>query len=174
MSRSVRCGSRPFKHEQAVWWTRQVHQTPLIGSPSSGIEGSPGCGEAGSRWRGRNANARGMCIGKSKSARSLRPPAGQNVRGLAPGVFVDQAGHKHDVARRAKAEDKGSLLYALAVKYGLQRAHQLVVLGDGAAWIWRLVAEHFAGAVQIVDIWHAREHVWKVARAVFGANTPEA
>ena len=94
--------------------------------------------------------------------------------GLAPGVFVDQAGHKHYVARRAKAEDEGSLLYALAVKYGLQRAHQLVVLGDGAAWIWRLVAEHFAGAVQIVDIWHAREHVWKVARAVFGANTPEA
>ena len=94
--------------------------------------------------------------------------------GLAPGVFVDQAGHKHDVARRAKAEDEGSLLSALAVKYGLQRAHQLVVLGDGAAWIWRLVAEHFAGAVQIVDIWHAREHVWKVARAVFGANTPEA
>ncbi len=64
--------------------------------------------------------------------------------GLAPGVFVDQAGHKHYVARRAKAEDEGSLLYALAVKYGLQRAHQLVVLGDGAAWIWRLVAEHFA------------------------------
>src|SRR2546421_2213197 len=94
--------------------------------------------------------------------------------GLAPGVFVDQAGHKHYVARRAKAEDFGKLLYALAVKYGLQRAHQLVVLGDGAAWIWRLVADHFAGAGQIVDIMHAREHVWKVARAVFGANTPEA
>ncbi|MFL5664968.1 MAG: ISKra4 family transposase [Ktedonobacteraceae bacterium] len=99
---------------------------------------------------------------------------GPERSGLAPGVFVDQAGHKHYVARRAKAEDFGKLLYALAVKYGLQRAHQLVVLGDGAAWIWRLVAEHFAGAVQIVDIWHAREHVWKVARAVFGANTPEA
>jgi hypothetical protein len=28
--------------------------------------------------------------------------------------------------------------------------------------------------VQIVDIWHAREQVWKVARAVFGPNTPEA
>jgi hypothetical protein len=49
-----------------------------------------------------------------------------------------------------------------------------VVLGDGAAWIWRLVAEHFPTAVQIVDMWHAREHVWKVARAVFGPGTPEA
>jgi hypothetical protein len=99
---------------------------------------------------------------------------GPERSGLAPGVFVDQAGQKHYVARRGKAEDFGRLLYTLAVRYGLQRAHQLVVLGDGAAWIWRLVAEHFPGAVQIVDIWHAREHVWKVARAVFGPNTPEA
>jgi hypothetical protein len=99
---------------------------------------------------------------------------GPERSGLAPGVFVDQAGQKHYVARRGKAEDFGKLLYALAVTSGLQRAHQLVVLGDGAAWIWRLVAEHFPGATQIVDIWHAREHVWKVARAVFRANTPEA
>jgi len=99
---------------------------------------------------------------------------GPERSGLAPGVFVDQAGQKHYVARRGKAEDFGKLLYALADTYGLQRAHQLVVLGDGAAWIWRLVAEHFPGAVQIVDIWHAREHVWKVARVAFGPNTPEA
>ncbi len=66
------------------------------------------------------------------------------------------------------------MLYTLAVTHGLERAHQLVALGDGATWIWHLVAEHFPGAVQIVDLWHAKEHVWKVARAVFGANTPEA
>ena len=47
-----------------------------------------------------------------------------------------------------------------------------MALGDGAAWIWRLVAEHFPGAVQIVDLYHAREHVWKVARAVFGPTSP--
>ncbi len=99
---------------------------------------------------------------------------GPERSGLARGVFVDQAGEKHYVARRSKVENFGKLLYALAVRYGLHRAHQLVVLGDGAVWIWRLVAEHFPGAVQIVDIWHAREHVWKVARAVFGPNTPEA
>jgi hypothetical protein len=91
---------------------------------------------------------------------------------LAAGVFVDQAGQKHYVARRCKAEDFGKLLYTLAVQHGLHQAQQLVVLGDGAAWIWRLVAEHFAGAVQIVDLYHARQHVWKVARAVFGPNTP--
>jgi hypothetical protein len=99
---------------------------------------------------------------------------GPERSGLTPGVFVDQAGPKHYVARRGKAEDFGKVLYALAVTYGLQRAHQLVVLGDGAAWIWRLVAEHFPRAVQIIDIWHAREHIWKVARVVFGPNTPAA
>jgi hypothetical protein len=93
---------------------------------------------------------------------------------LAPGVFVDQAEQKHYVARRSKAEDFGKLLYSLAVQHGLAQAQQLVALGDGAAWIWRLVAEHFPGAVQIVDLYHAREHVWKVARAVFGPNTPAA
>src|SRR5260370_12216231 len=99
---------------------------------------------------------------------------GPERSGLAPGVFVDQADQKHYVARRSKAEDFGKLLYALAVNCGLQRARQLVVIGDGAAWIWRLAAEHFPEAVQVVDIWHAREHVWKVARAVFGPSTPEA
>ena len=93
---------------------------------------------------------------------------------LAPGVFVDEAGPKHYVARRSKAEDFGKLLYTLAVEQGLERAQQLVALGDGAAWIWRLVAEHFPTAVQIVDVWHAKEHVWKVAHAVFGAATPQA
>lgn len=46
------------------------------------------------------------------------------------------------------------------------------MLGDGACWLWRLVEEHFPGAVQIVDLWHAQQHVWEVAHAVFGRGTP--
>jgi hypothetical protein len=44
---------------------------------------------------------------------------GPERSGLAPGVFVDQAGQKHYVARRGKAEDFGKVLYALAVTYAL-------------------------------------------------------
>jgi len=44
-------------------------------------------------------------------------------------------------------------------------------VGDGAPWIWNLAAEHFPGAVQIVDLYHAKEHVWDVAHAVFGPGT---
>jgi hypothetical protein len=98
---------------------------------------------------------------------------GRERSDLTPGVFVDEAAQKHYVARRCKAEDFGKLLYGLAAKYGLRQAKQVVVLGDGALWIWNLAAEHFPGAVQIVDLWHAREHVWKVARAVFGAGSPQ-
>ncbi len=47
------------------------------------------------------------------------------------------------------------------------------MLGDGARWLWRLAEEHFPGAVQIVDVWHAQEHVWEVAHAVFGRTTPQ-
>ena len=91
---------------------------------------------------------------------------------LAAGTFVDTADSITYVARRTTAQTFGPYLYALAQHCGIERAKQVVILGDGAAWIWRLVAEHFPHAVQIVDLWHAREHVWKVAHAVFGRGTP--
>ena len=42
------------------------------------------------------------------------------------------------------------------------------MLGDGALWIWNIADEQFYGATQIVDLYHAREHYWNVARACFG------
>ena len=90
---------------------------------------------------------------------------------LASGVFVDTAGPKVYVARRSSVGVFAPLLYALAQQHGLAQTEELVILGDGAPWIWNLVAEHFPTAVQIVDLWHARQHVWQVANAVFGATT---
>lgn len=50
----------------------------------------------------------------------------------------------------------------------------VVVLGDGAHWIWELAAEHFgAERTEIVDYWHATEHVWTVGRALLGED-PDA
>lgn len=66
---------------------------------------------------------------------------------LVPGVFVDVPGSKQYVARRTTAEDFGPRLYALARQTGLLRAQQVVILGDGAKWIWNLADEHFPGAV---------------------------
>lgn len=62
------------------------------------------------------------------------------------------------------AEEFGKRLYVEAWRRGWSRAKKKVVIGDGAEWIWNLAAEHFPGAIQIVDLYHARQHLWSVAR----------
>ena len=57
----------------------------------------------------------------------------------------------------------GQLVDAEARRRGCEHIRQLVVLGDGAAWIWHLADEHFPAATQIVDLCHAREHVHELA-----------
>ena len=51
-----------------------------------------------------------------------------------------------------------------AWKRGWSRAEKKVVMGDGAEWIWNLADQHFPDAVQIVDLYHARQHLWELAR----------
>ena len=65
------------------------------------------------------------------------------------------------------AEEFGRRIYVEAWKRGWSRAKKKVVIGDGAEWIWNLAAEHFPGAVQIVDLYHARQHLWDVARKLY-------
>jgi Uncharacterised protein family (UPF0236) len=62
------------------------------------------------------------------------------------------------------AEEFGQRLYVEAWKRGWSRAEKKVVMGDGAEWIWNLAEHHFPGAVQIVDLYHARQHLWDMAR----------
>ena len=62
------------------------------------------------------------------------------------------------------AEEFGKRLYLEAWKRGWSRAQKKVVLGDGAEWIWNLASQHFPGAIQIVDLFHARQHLWELAR----------
>jgi hypothetical protein len=84
--------------------------------------------------------------------------------------------------RRARASYVAGLEPALpfgqrvalaAHRRGLERAGMVAVLGDGAAWIWSLAAEHFPTALQIVDWFHASERVWTLGRALFGAGTAQ-
>jgi hypothetical protein len=62
------------------------------------------------------------------------------------------------------AEEFGKRIYLEAWKRGWSRAQKKVVMGDGAEWIWNLADQHFPGAVQIVDLYHARQHLWELAR----------
>jgi hypothetical protein len=62
------------------------------------------------------------------------------------------------------ADAFGKRLYVEAWKRGWSRASKKVIVGDGAEWIWNLAQQHFPGAIQIVDLYHAREHLWDLAR----------
>jgi hypothetical protein len=108
-----------------------------------------------------------------KAGAVFRAERGPKRSELAPGVYVDTPAEDsvRYVARRTAKGGFGWLLYQLALQCGLEQAQQVVVVGDGAPWIWNLAAEHFPGAVQIVDLYHAKEHVWDVAHAVFGRGT---
>lgn len=65
------------------------------------------------------------------------------------------------------AEQFGLRLYTEAWRRGWDRASMAVVLGDGAVWIWNIADQHFPGAIQIVDLYHAREHLWQLAAKLF-------
>jgi hypothetical protein len=65
------------------------------------------------------------------------------------------------------AEEFGKRLYLEAWKRGWSRAEKKVVMGDGAEWIWNIADQHFPGAIQIVDLYHARQHLWELARKLY-------
>lgn len=69
------------------------------------------------------------------------------------------------------ASEFADRIYREAVRRGADGAGMLCVIGDGAPWIWNIAEVQFPGAIQIVDLYHAREHYWNAARAVFGADT---
>jgi hypothetical protein len=74
----------------------------------------------------------------------------------------------------AEAADFGQLLWCEAARRGVLTAQEVVVVADGAHWIWNLADEHFPGATRIVDWYHASHYVWQAAHAIYGAGTPLA
>lgn len=70
------------------------------------------------------------------------------------------------------ANEFGNRIYLEAWNRGWSRAQKKVVIGDGAEWIWNNADRHFPGAVQIVDLFHARQHLWNVARLIHLGDLP--
>ena len=78
------------------------------------------------------------------------------------------------VATMDTAAGFGALVYSEAQERGLDRAEQVIALGDGAPWIWNLADEHFPSAIQIVDLFHSREHLHDLARLAFPLTTDDS
>jgi hypothetical protein len=70
------------------------------------------------------------------------------------------------IAAIETAEEFGPRIYTEAWERGWSRAEKKVIIADGADWIWNIADQHFPGAVQIVDIYHARQHLWDLSRAL--------
>ena len=129
---------------------------------------------------------------------ALRGRAGKQADGSAKTremklctVWTAQTRDRHDRPTR----DPGSVSYTAAIetaetlptaktlspfaqrverearRRSFTRACRQVVIGDGAAWLWNIATECFPHAIQILDQFHAKEHVHAVANALFGTST---
>lgn len=78
------------------------------------------------------------------------------------------------VMTRGGVDTLRTLLWAEAHRRGLAQAATVLVVADGAVWIWNLVADRFGEAHQLLDYYHASQHLWTVAAALHGEGTPAA
>ena len=78
------------------------------------------------------------------------------------------------VATRRGVEALMEQLYYEARARGLARAQRVLVIADGAVWIWNLFEDRFKDAVQRLDLYHANTYLWAVANELHGKGTPEA
>lgn len=94
-----------------------------------------------------------------------RPPRQQ------PDTLVMAAEQQSYLAVMADAASFGWQLWAEACRRGVTAHTELVVIGDGAHWIWNLADAHFPQATQIVDWYHASQYVWRAATTIFGETS---
>jgi len=74
------------------------------------------------------------------------------------------------VSTLGDAVELGERLHWEAMRAGLGRAKNLEMLGDGSHWIWNLKANRWSRAVEVLDFYHASEHVWELGRALLGED----
>jgi hypothetical protein len=67
---------------------------------------------------------------------------------------------------QGEALELGRRLHWEAMREGLGRAQAMLAVGDGAPWIWNLVADRWRGATEVLDFYHASQHVWELGRAL--------
>ena len=76
--------------------------------------------------------------------------------------------NKEHVIVFGDADELAERLWEAACRWEWWKAKRVIVLGDGAEWIWNRAQELFPEAIQILDLYHAMEHVWEVARQLYG------
>ncbi len=72
------------------------------------------------------------------------------------------------VATLESSSDFGGILRKEAFRRGMPSALKLVFLGDGAVWVWEVARINFPGAIEILDFYHASEHLVELCNTLFG------
>jgi hypothetical protein len=70
-------------------------------------------------------------------------------------------------ASRGDHDEFGRVVYAEALRRGLNQAERVYVVADGGVWIWKIVADRFSDATGVLDFYHASQHLWAVGRALY-------
>ena len=89
-----------------------------------------------------------------------------------PGQTVVRAVRLSYLTALTEAAPFGELLWSEAVRRGVLDADEVVVISDGAHWIWNLAQLHFPNATHIVDWYHASQYVWTAATAIWSEDSP--
>src|SRR5262249_23131525 len=79
---------------------------------------------------------------------------------------VRDPGSSSYIATFEPAHVFAGLVEAEGIRRGAHHIRQFTILGDGAAWIWNIATAKFPEATQVVDIYHAREHLSDLARVL--------
>ena len=74
------------------------------------------------------------------------------------------------VGWQGQGGELGRRLHWEALRRGLGSAQWVLVVGDGAPWIWNVAADRWANAQEVLDFYHASEHLWELGRALYGEN----
>lgn len=98
----------------------------------------------------------GVYYGHEQAAQSA---SGRGM--LAEKVVIGWQGEPLEFGRRLHWE---------ALRAGLGRAQARLVVADGAPWIWNLVQDRWAGSVELLDFYHASQHLWDLGRALHGED----
>ena len=81
---------------------------------------------------------------------------------------VYRATQLHYYCDIAEAKTFGELLWANGCRVKADLVPEVIFVCDGAVWIWNLISQYYPKAVQIVDWYHAVEHLEKIAALAFG------
>ena len=154
--------------QRAIATASPARGEPICGEPRDQPEMGVGMDAAKVYIRGEDwKDLKVGCVFDIEVRPTLDPPTGETLD-LAHAI------RNSYVAHLGGPERFGELVWAEARQRGWTRARDSIAVGDGAPWIWNLVQTHFFDSHQVVDGYHATEHLATAANLLKGEGTPAA